>query len=633
MYEATLIEVPPRVELDEYREWKVPILDQGQEGACTGFGLATVANYLLRRRRVDASTLTVSPRMLYEMARRYDEWEGEDYSGSSARGAMKGWHKHGVCGDRLWPYKTSDPGGDLTEKRSSDAGRRPLGAYYRVNHKDLVAMHSAIAEVGILYATAAVHEGWNEVGSDGIIPLREKIVGGHAFAIVAYNDHGFWLQNSWGKSWGREGFAFISYDDWLENGTDIWVARLGVPLFLTTAAATAITHSAAAQQSQSYSFRELRPHIISIGNDGMLRPAGTFGTTEATITEIIETDFPRITKNWKKKRLLLYAHGGLVSESGAIQRVADYRSALLEHEVYPLAFIWKTDFATTISNILKDAQSRRRPEGFWDATKDFMLDRADDALEPLARLLSGKALWDEMKENARLATELNTSSRRGGARILADQLADLAKLLEEDLEIHIIGHSAGSIFHAPLVKYLLGKGLDIQTCTLWAPACTVDLFKNSYAKAILSKRIRDFSIFTLTDRSEQDDSCAKIYNKSLLYLVSNAFEASPRIPLFRDGVPILGMEKFIVQGRRDDALMKQVFAAPNVDWVLAPNTEPENSARRSTCTSHGGFDDDKATVEATLARMLRVAAVKTEVVVSATAGALQTRRREILQAT
>ena len=39
----------------------------------------------------------VSPRMLYELARRYDEWPGEAYEGSSARGAIKAWAKHGVC--------------------------------------------------------------------------------------------------------------------------------------------------------------------------------------------------------------------------------------------------------------------------------------------------------------------------------------------------------------------------------------------------------------------------------------------------------------------------------------------------------------------------------------------------------
>jgi hypothetical protein len=67
--------------------------------------------------------------MLYEMAKRYDEWPGEQYSGSSARGAMKDWHKHGVCGDECWPYHTKKQDQRLNDARTSDALIRPLGAY------------------------------------------------------------------------------------------------------------------------------------------------------------------------------------------------------------------------------------------------------------------------------------------------------------------------------------------------------------------------------------------------------------------------------------------------------------------------------------------------------------------------
>ena len=108
MYVPTLIEVPTHVPLGDYMDHGVPILDQGSEGACTGFGLATVANYLLLRRRVVPDNVPVSPRMFYELARRYDEWPGENYSGSSARGAMKGWHKHGVCSEAAFPYKPGE---------------------------------------------------------------------------------------------------------------------------------------------------------------------------------------------------------------------------------------------------------------------------------------------------------------------------------------------------------------------------------------------------------------------------------------------------------------------------------------------------------------------------------------------
>jgi len=54
------------------------VLDQGHEGACTGFALAAVVNFL-RAKQKRASI--VSPRMLYELARRYDEWQGEAYEG------------------------------------------------------------------------------------------------------------------------------------------------------------------------------------------------------------------------------------------------------------------------------------------------------------------------------------------------------------------------------------------------------------------------------------------------------------------------------------------------------------------------------------------------------------------------
>ncbi|HEU4393973.1 MAG TPA: C1 family peptidase, partial [Planctomycetota bacterium] len=223
MYTPTLAEVPLRIPLAGYRKVGVPVLDQGKEGACTGFGLATVVHYLLRTRKVDRDAVAVSPRMLYEMARRYDEWPGEDYEGSSARGAMKGWHKHGVCSEKAWPYDPAAPDDALTGERSCDAAARPLGAYFRVNHRDLVAMHTALAEVGVLYATASVHEGWWDPPADGLIPLSKKLTGGHAFAIVGYDESGLWIQNSWGPRWGKQGFGRVSYDDWMRNGSDVWV--------------------------------------------------------------------------------------------------------------------------------------------------------------------------------------------------------------------------------------------------------------------------------------------------------------------------------------------------------------------------------------------------------------------------
>lgn len=613
MYVPTLVEVPTHVSLDSYRARNVPILNQGSEGACTGYGLATVVNYLLTTRKVVSDCTPVSARMLYELAKRYDEWPGENYAGSSARGAMKGWHKHGVCAEQYWESKPTKNNKSqfqgLNEARTTDALRRPLGAYYRVNHKDIVAMHSAIAEVGILYATADVHAGWEDVGDDGIVELSEKILGAHAFAIVAYDAGGFWIQNSWSTKWGKAGFARISYDDWLANGSDVWVARLGAPIELVRGASTATAHAASSGLSIAYSYHDLRPHIISIGNDGALKASGNYGTSAHEVEQLFKTEIPGAIgpKGAAKYRhLLLYAHGGLVGEDIAVQRLADYRAAMLGAGIYPLTFIWHSDYWSTVKNILGEALKKRRPEGALDAAKDFMLDRLDDALEPLARVLSGKAAWDEMKENALAATQSGTGAARQIVRHLAKMQAGLPN---GPLKIHLVGHSAGSIFHAPLVTALVDAGLDIESCTLWAPACTTALFKQHYVPALNRNKIERFAIFALSDQAERDDHCAHIYNKSLLYLVSHAFEELARIPMLRDrGEPILGMEKYL----RADADLQRLLKSGKAELVIAPNTKALDSPDASAATNHGGFDDDKATVRATLRRILGTAVPKSQ---------------------
>ena len=604
MFVPTLVEVPPHVPLGEYVECEVPILDQGQEGACTGYGLATVVHYLLRRRRVMPDHDGVSPRMLYEMARRYDEWPGQDYEGSSARGAMKGWHKHGVCGDTDWP--SDAPDGGLNEARVGAARRRPLGAYFRVNHRDLVAMHAAIAEVGILYATATVHSGWEKVDAEGTIPLETTPLGGHAFAIVAYDTQGFWIQNSWGPDWGLRGFAHISYDDWLSNGTDVWVARLGAPVELRKLASTAALQSGRSSQAIGYAYEDLRPHVISVGNGGWLSPGDTYGTSESDVRRLFEQDIPRVMTNWPSKRIVLYVHGGLVPAADALQRVAEYRPALLAQQCYLLAFVWHSDFGSTLRNILADAVSKRRSGGWLDEMKDFLLDRLDDMLEPLARQLLGKLAWDEMKENA-----VGASQKGRAADVVVHGLVKLKQRYPE-LELHLVGHSAGSIFLGPLLARLGDAGLTARTCTLWAPACTHQDFEDFYQPALTARRggakaLEQLTLFMLTDAAEQDDNCALIYNKSLLYLAAHALERQSRIPgdPRHPGVPLLGMAKFLDPAHPDyKADFKKRLDACGVECISTPNDDGEGTLTASKASRHGDFDNDKRTVLATFSRIL-----------------------------
>ena len=277
-----------------------PVLDQQTEGACVGFALATVINVSQTMRQRTSSPRTratkpdpVSMRMLYEMGRRYDEWKGEDYEGTSLRGAMKGWHKHGVTTDRLWKYKTapsSPPDRQLTPERAADARRRPIGAYYRIVDSDVSQVQAALVEGDAVLASAWVHAGWQPeklrrrgAGLPKQIVPRTSQLGLHAFAIVGYTPEGFIIQNSWGKDWGSQGYALLGYDDWFESRQDAWVARPG-PETRDSAGAPQIYVGgfAAAGGSRAETAAagldldpQVLPHLINTGDQGKLSSGWT----------------------------------------------------------------------------------------------------------------------------------------------------------------------------------------------------------------------------------------------------------------------------------------------------------------------------------------------------------------------
>ena len=308
------------------------------------------------------------------------------------------------------------------------------------------------------------------------------------------------------------------------------MARLGAPIVLLTRESVSRSVGVASQGSRSYVFCDLRPHIISLGNNGALKTDGTYGTSEEDVKEIFSLISRRLDDGGSTpiKHLLLYAHGGLTAEDSAIQKVADLRPALFEAGVFPISLIWRSDLWTTLRNILQDAISRRRQEGFLDSGKDFMLDRLDDGLEPIARAVGGRRIWAEMQQNALLA------SQRGGSLLVV--LNELRKLVarHQGLALHLVGHSAGSILLGGLAgaNQAGGRPVVFDTCTMWAPACTMEFYREQYVPAIRGGSLKQYAIFTLTDRAEQDDDCANIYHKSLLYLVSHAFEKELRKPWF-----------------------------------------------------------------------------------------------------
>lgn len=186
----------------------------------------------------------------------------------------------------------------------------------------------------------------------------------------------------------------------------------------------------------------------------------------------------------------------------------------------------------------------------------------------------------------------------------------LADLWDDQFELHLIGHSAGAILLGHLVQLLarLDLARRVASVHLYAPACTV-AFANRYW-APHSELMRHLHLDLLTDEIEQQDHVLGLYRKSLLYLVANALEADPAIP-------ILGLAKVFDpdyhgwDGSPDTAEAlanwRQAASMAGLGRRLTLHGSRTITTRitppKTAPASHGGFDNDTAVISATLERI------------------------------
>lgn len=638
------------------------VLDQGEEGACTGFGLACVVNFVRFIRCKTVATRkrigSVSPRMIYELARRYDEFEGYDYEGSTCRGALKGWHKHGVCYEEDWPYAT---GGYPTHPNwAARALDTTLGVYYRIERKNLVDMQAAIFDVGAIFVSARVHAGWNlKPAASGAVAksasrkqktaaaLRHdslaqisydrgvtQRVGAHSFAIVGYNRRGFIVQNSWGLGWGTDGFAVLSYDDWLDNAMDAWVATLGVPGVVNNASVASFSSSGPQQLAglarmplagaastttppndvaARHSIVLDQGRVIQSSSNDLLQPMGLGDVASAWPRQWFEQW--QSTHPGETPRLVIYAHGGLNSQDEGLKRAREMARPFLDNGCYPLFLVWKTGLRETLDNIRKERESGKLAE----LAGNIVTDATDWAVEKFFRTFGGRDVWREMKQAAEKANEPD-----GGLTQLASTLQDL-KVLVPSLEVHLVGHSAGSILLAPFVCALRTRRVPISSAHLFAPACTLQLANESWLPHVGKVNLSQFKfplyVSMLNDALETRDSTAYIYRKSLLYLVARAFEEKTGTPLFgmqhawdrsKLECPWNGDEETLQTLALFDRTVTELAGPDSLEWspqiadpVVYTKTDAVGmpTSDSGIAAAHGAFDGDTAVISRTIKKI------------------------------
>jgi hypothetical protein len=126
----------------------------------------------------------IHPSIIYENAQKLDEWYGENYDGTSVRGGVKFLQKQNKIKSYYWAY-------------------------------NLNTLINTVLNVGPVVVGTNWYYGMFYPDRNGLISVKGGLAGGHAYVIngVDTKTKQFRIKNSWGRSWGKQGRAFISFND------------------------------------------------------------------------------------------------------------------------------------------------------------------------------------------------------------------------------------------------------------------------------------------------------------------------------------------------------------------------------------------------------------------------------------
>lgn len=168
-------------------------IDQGREGACVGFAWTNSLLALPLRRALPkpANDFALN---VYKSAQKIDQWEGENYSGTSVLAGAKVIKMGGYINEYRWAFSVDD-------------------------------ILGALAFTGPVVLGIPWYDSMYRTSPDGLITVSGTKVGGHAILATGYGAHTFKingqkttievvrLRNSWGPSYGIKGDGYIRFDD------------------------------------------------------------------------------------------------------------------------------------------------------------------------------------------------------------------------------------------------------------------------------------------------------------------------------------------------------------------------------------------------------------------------------------
>lgn len=169
-----------------------PILDQGREGACVGFGWMGEA--LAEPIAPDPLPITAAAQndalAIYHLAQTLDDFPGEDYSGTSVLAGAKAMQQKGYLAEYRWCFSVDDL-------------------------RDTILSHGPVV-IGVPWYSGMY------TAPSGLVTVSGELVGGHCLVVTGYFPEWhiggitapmFRWRNSWGPDYGINGSAYITVSD------------------------------------------------------------------------------------------------------------------------------------------------------------------------------------------------------------------------------------------------------------------------------------------------------------------------------------------------------------------------------------------------------------------------------------
>jgi len=219
-----VIKLPDKIDL---RGLCSAVEDQGNLGSCTAQALAGNIEFL--DNRTDSLYTDVSRLFIYYNERVIQDTIEYD-SGASLRNGIKTLKNEGVCHEENWPYIISRFDKKPPKKCYAEAKQHLIQSYHRIYA--LGEMLACLAEGYPFVFGFTVYESFEsaKVKKTGIVDMPKKdeiVLGGHAVMAVGYDKtkKRFLVRNSWGRSWGIDGYFTMPFGYPESLAGDFWTIR------------------------------------------------------------------------------------------------------------------------------------------------------------------------------------------------------------------------------------------------------------------------------------------------------------------------------------------------------------------------------------------------------------------------